>query len=93
MNQDKWGVKRVCLSCAARFYDFNKSPILCPACNAVFDPEYLSKRKSRIVQEKSTDTDEADIEVVDTNLIDEANEDINVLDEADGDIPIDDEKN
>lgn len=30
------GLKRVCASCATRFYDFNKSPILCPKCGAEF---------------------------------------------------------
>ncbi len=30
------GLKRVCASCATRFYDFNKSPIICPKCKAEF---------------------------------------------------------
>ncbi len=30
------GLKRVCASCATRFYDFNKSPIVCPKCNTEF---------------------------------------------------------
>lgn len=30
------GLKRVCASCATRFYDFNKSPIICPKCSAEF---------------------------------------------------------
>ena len=30
------GLKRVCASCTTRFYDFNKSPILCPKCGHEF---------------------------------------------------------
>ncbi len=48
MAKPEWGVKRVCQSCAARFYDLNRSPITCPKCAAPFDPEALLKsRRSR----------------------------------------------
>jgi uncharacterized protein (TIGR02300 family) len=30
------GSKRQCLSCASKFYDLNKEPIICPKCSAVF---------------------------------------------------------
>jgi uncharacterized protein (TIGR02300 family) len=30
------GTKRQCQSCGAKFYDLNKSPILCPKCGAAF---------------------------------------------------------
>jgi uncharacterized protein (TIGR02300 family) len=44
----EWGSKRVCLSCGARFYDMKRSPIVCPACDTVFDPAANSKpRRSR----------------------------------------------
>jgi len=43
------GTKRACLSCGMRFYDFKRSPILCPGCGAEFDPENIVKnRKSRL---------------------------------------------
>jgi len=42
------GTKRACLSCAMRFYDFKRSPILCPGCGTEFDPENIIKNpKSR----------------------------------------------
>ncbi len=48
MAKPEWGVKRVCQSCAAKFYDLNRSPIICPKCAASFDPEALLKsRRSR----------------------------------------------
>jgi len=33
------GSKRVCVSCAARFYDMTKAPPVCPKCGAVQPPE------------------------------------------------------
>ncbi len=45
MAKEKWGVKRQCLSCGARFYDLKKNPIVCPKCETVFDPESLLKPK------------------------------------------------
>ncbi len=48
MAKPEWGVKRVCQSCAAKFYDLNRSPITCPKCAAAFDPDALLKsRRSR----------------------------------------------
>lgn len=39
MAKPEWGTKRTCFSCSARFYDLHRSPIVCPVCNAVYDPE------------------------------------------------------
>ncbi len=48
MTKPEWGVKRVCQSCAVKFYDLKRSPITCPTCAAPFDPEALLKsRRSR----------------------------------------------
>jgi uncharacterized protein (TIGR02300 family) len=44
----EWGTKRICLSCGARFYDFQKPAITCPACGTLFDPAAQSKpRRAR----------------------------------------------
>ncbi len=43
MAKPEWGVKRVCQSCATKFYDLGRSPIACPQCGARFDPEALLK--------------------------------------------------
>jgi len=32
MVKPELGMKRVCVSCAARFYDLTKSPAICPKC-------------------------------------------------------------
>ena len=48
MAKPEWGTKRICLSCGARFYDFQKDPVTCPACGTVFDPAVQSKpRRAR----------------------------------------------
>ena len=32
------GTKRLCQSCAGKYYDLNREPVLCPKCQAEFDP-------------------------------------------------------
>ena len=44
----EWGLKRTCRECGKRFYDFHRNPIVCPGCQAVFDPlATLRPRRSR----------------------------------------------
>lgn len=45
MTKREWGIKRICQSCGARFYDLRRSPIECPKCGTVFDPEALIKAR------------------------------------------------
>lgn len=45
MSKPAWGTKRVCQSCGAKFYDFSRSPIICPKCSTQFDPEVLLKSR------------------------------------------------
>ena len=54
MSKPNWGIKRICPSCGMKYYDFNKSPIICPGCNFEFDPDLLLKtRKGRGFANKS----------------------------------------
>lgn len=42
------GTKRICPSCAARFYDLDRNPITCPKCASAFAPEdFVKSRRSR----------------------------------------------
>ena len=94
MSKEEWGVKRICLSCSARFYDFNKSPIVCPSCGAIFDPEYLLKKKNKSSHERDEDVEGIEIDVNDDTLIDDdSTEDIDDLDETEDDIALDGQKN
>jgi uncharacterized protein (TIGR02300 family) len=45
VTKSNWGLKRTCQSCAARFYDMTKDPIICPKCGVEFDPEAILKTK------------------------------------------------
>lgn len=48
MVKASWGTKRTCQSCAARFYDLNKSPIKCPKCGRDHDREdFVKVRRGR----------------------------------------------
>ena len=48
MAKPEWGVKRICPACGFKYYDFNKSPIMCPSCKVEFDPDvYLKSRKGK----------------------------------------------
>ena len=48
MANPEWGKKRICLACNIKYYDFNKSPIICPSCGTKFDPDtYLKSRKGK----------------------------------------------
>ena len=54
MAKAELGIKRLCGSCGVRFYDFKRSPILCPRCGAEFDPNHIVKsRKSRSASKAS----------------------------------------
>jgi uncharacterized protein (TIGR02300 family) len=41
VSKPEWGIKRICQSCGAKFYDLKSSPIICPSCSAKFDPDAL----------------------------------------------------
>jgi uncharacterized protein (TIGR02300 family) len=45
LAKPEWGTKRTCQSCGSRFYDFGRSPIVCPNCGAVFDLEILNRAR------------------------------------------------
>lgn len=45
MTKPELGTKRDCPSCAAKFYDLNKNPCVCPKCKHEFVPEQAVKAK------------------------------------------------
>ena len=69
------GTKRACLSCGMRFYDFKRSPILCPGCGAEFDPENIiknlkSRSTSKIANGAGTNaSDDEQFEADETNAL------------------------
>lgn len=97
MPKEEWGVKRLCPSCATRFYDLGRDPMTCPSCGTVFDRESLTSKKAPGRPEKKPqeapaasllddddvvlDDDDADVDIED-ELLDE--------DDEDGDVSLDD---
>lgn len=41
----EWGYKRICQGCGCKFYDLQRNPIICPSCDAKYDPEALLKSR------------------------------------------------
>ena len=62
MAKPELGTKRHCQSCATKFYDLQKDPILCPKCGTVFVPALL--RGQPEIAAKAVDDEDADVEVL-----------------------------
>ncbi len=78
MAKPEWGIKRMCPSCGARFYDLDRKPVVCPGCQSSFQPDaFLRARRNR---EPSPET--AAEPVVTKNAVQPGNETVGT--EADG---------
>lgn len=101
---DLKGLKRICMSCGARFYDLNKKPIICPGCATEFTGEIKVKsRRGRLpaeIAESQVDetaaedvNEEAETEEVESDeetvSLEEIDEDSD--DEDEDDLELDDE--
>ena len=89
MSKPARGIKRVCQSCGARFYDLGRTPIVCPSCQAVYQvTQPTSRRGERApvpeVREKVEPEVEAvalEPETISLEEVEEAGEDVAVEDE------------
>lgn len=91
LPKPEWGTKRSCLSCGARFYDFGRSPIVCPSCGAVFDVEVLTRRRARPAARAAAVADEE--VVADPNTETDAElEDTEAEVELEDDVPLEAEE-
>jgi len=61
MSKPVRGTKRVCQSCGARFYDLNRSPIVCPVCQAVY--QLTAPRRGERAQPVEAKVEEPEAEV------------------------------
>jgi uncharacterized protein (TIGR02300 family) len=90
---DKRGLKRICMSCSTRFYDFNKRPVICPNCGTEFTGDIKIKtRRTRIANDDEVVAkaaiDDTEIEVIkddDTEADDETVSLEDVTEEEDSD--------
>jgi uncharacterized protein (TIGR02300 family) len=62
MPKDEWGVKRVCPTCATRFYDLRSDPMTCPNCGATFTIESLTAVKAKPVRAEKLKPQPVDLE-------------------------------
>ena len=70
MGKTDLGTKRACLACGMRFYDFSRSPIVCPGCGAEFDPENIIK--SRKVRPTPKTIPRDDVDATDDDEVDDS---------------------
>ena len=75
MAKPEWGRKRTCQVCGKKYYDLNKSPIICPSCGAEFDPnDYLRTKKGKSNSSKTSVENDIDL-ATDLNDIDDIEDD------------------
>lgn len=58
MASPELGVKQLCPTCSAKFYDLNRRPAVCPKCGDSFDPEEAVR--NRRVRARATPVDYED---------------------------------
>lgn len=101
----KLGTKRTCRKCYAKFYDFEKNPIVCPKCQSEFSPEDFETKlilKAEPVKKPKpaeVDSDEEggsgneDIVVISTNEDFESVEDLGEEENVIGNLSVDGDEN
>ena len=108
LAKPEWGLKRTCLSCGARFYDMQRDPIICPSCEAEFDPLALvrprraraaasqakakAEEKAAVSEETASEDEELLADDNDDDAL-EVDDDINLGDDGDEDLLADDSEN
>lgn len=89
MAKPELGLKRQCLNCGAKFFDLNKSPIVCPKCAAVFTAAPArAPARAQAAEEDETPAAAAGPEIV---SLEEADAPEKAVEGAEDDIDIDDE--
>jgi uncharacterized protein (TIGR02300 family) len=91
MSKPARGTKRVCPSCGARFYDLNRTPIVCPVCQSVYQvtpPPTRRGERAQPVEPRKVEEQEAEAPVL------EGPEIISLEDAEEGtsDVPIEEDE-
>ena len=89
MAKPEWGRKRTCQVCGKKYYDLNKSPIICPCPEAVeFDPDFFLKtKKGKSIPLKASVEDGNDL----TKDIENIDDIDNIEVDTDGEVVSDDD--
>lgn len=82
MVNPQLGTKRTCTTCGARFYDLNKTPIVCPKCGAENEKDVVKLKRGG----KGSRSDAAKKAVVARPVVEDEDEvDETLLTDDDGD--------
>lgn len=91
MVNPELGTKRTCTTCGARFYDLNKTPILCPKCGAENEKDVVKIKRggkssrsdaAKKVAVARPVADEEEEELDDTLLDDEAGDEADLMEDT-----------
>lgn len=85
MTKPEWGSKRTCLNCGTRFYDMQRTPIVCPKCGSENAPDAVTKAR-RVMKKAPAHAAEAKAKVAKPILDD----DEEVLDDVEVEVEDDD---
>ena len=90
MVKATWGTKRICNKCNTVFYDLNKTPVICPKCETIFDVEAAVKlKRNRNIADAKTKAQESILETAPDIDIDDATlDDVNNLENDDDDVAV-----
>jgi uncharacterized protein (TIGR02300 family) len=68
------GSKRLCASCAAKFYDLNKTPITCPKCGTPFEvvPETTPPRPDKRAAARKPEVEAEEVQEAELISLEEA---------------------
>src|SRR5262245_63582166 len=91
MSKPARGTKRVCPSCGARFYDLNRTPIVCPVCQSIYQltpPPSRRWQRAQPAETRKVEDQEAEAPVVEGPEIVSLEE----AEEETSEVPIDDDE-
>ncbi|HXT08447.1 MAG TPA: TIGR02300 family protein [Roseiarcus sp.] len=76
MAKPELGAKRQCQACAAKFFDFNRDPVICPKCGTVFQGVTARAERATAKDEESDDepANPAGVEIVSLDEVGAAEE-------------------
>ena len=69
MAKPELGTKRLCSNCSAKFYDLNKTPIVCPKCQTVMELAAVSARRPEPVRAAAAEEEVVAPETADAEFV------------------------
>jgi uncharacterized protein (TIGR02300 family) len=88
MSKPVKGIKRVCQSCGTRFYDLGRTPIVCPACQTVYQVTQPTSRRGEraaappeVREKEEPEVETAGPETISLEEVEEAGADVAVEEE------------